>query len=117
MAWTLGTSGAAIARAGENANSTIVTSGATLEKWSDEAEGFLCLQGHTDFVTGYANYDTQIKNALSRAHSALVASDIAAYSPNSYTADEWNAIMNYNDETYTKALALIKDKVKQRLSE
>lgn len=116
MSWTLCTSGSAIAKAGAHANSTIIASGSVLAVWSDEAEGRVCAECHTDFVTNYADFETQIQNALSDATSSLIASKIVCYDPTGYLAREADLIMNFNDELYSKAMSILKDKAKQRLS-
>ena len=117
MSWTLCTSGAAVFRAGTNANSTIVTSGAALEVWSDNAEGKICAECHTDFVTNYSTLTSQIKNALSEVSSALVGQDIVEYDISSYPqVREAETILDFLDDRITKGLAILKQKVNQRFS-
>jgi hypothetical protein len=86
MSWTLTTSQACIAKAGLNANSTIIASGATLAKWSDEVEGTLCMLTRYDWIANYATVTANFKPALSDYVSDKVAMKIINYDTNSYTS-------------------------------
>ena len=79
MSWTLCTSGAAIAKAGKNANSTIVASTATLAEWSDEAEGSICAFTRKDWITDYSTIKTNFKPCLADCASDLIAMKIINY--------------------------------------
>jgi len=112
MTWTLCTSGAAIAKAGANANTTIIASGALLSTWSTEAEGRISAECHTD-ATGFTG---QILAAAGDACSSLIAQNIIAYDTTGYLAREADTLLNVNDDRYTRALNIIKNKENQRLS-
>jgi hypothetical protein len=84
MSWTLSTSGAAIAKAGVNANSAIIASAATLAKWSDEAEGTLCALTRKDWVANYTNVKTNFKPILDDVISDMVAMKIINYDMSGY---------------------------------
>jgi len=86
MSWTLCTSGAAVAKAGANANATIVLSGATLAKWSDEAEGALCMRTRKDWVTAYGTVHTTFLGTLSDCCSDLIAMKIINYDMSGFTS-------------------------------
>jgi hypothetical protein len=86
MSWTLHTSGGAIATAGANVNSTISnygTSDTELDKWSDEAESFVCNAARYDLVTNYAGITASGKVILSSICDAYVAQKIINYEPES----------------------------------
>lgn len=119
MSWTLCLSGPTITKAGVHVNSTIVNYGTNqtfLDKLSDEAEGVVCSDCHSDFVTNYSSYSTQIQNALSDACSSLIVMDLVSYDPTGYLAREADMIMNKCDERYKKALAILSKKENQRFS-
>lgn len=85
MSWTLCTSGAATVKAGVNANSTITASGAALAEWSDEAESTLCMKTRKDWITDYANVQTNLKPMLADAVSDLIAVKIINYDMSGFT--------------------------------
>lgn len=76
MAWTLTTSGAAIVKAGVNANSTITLSGARLAEWSDQVEGRIVAQTRRNWVTGYSSVDAGVQAILDDTASDLIAMKI-----------------------------------------
>jgi hypothetical protein len=84
MSWTLCTSGAAIAKAGKDANATITASGATLAEWSNEAEGFIASQTREDWVAHIASVGTNLKGALADCASDIVAMKIINYDLSGY---------------------------------
>ena len=115
MAWTLCTSSAAVMKAGTHCNA-ISGSAIAMSKWSEEAEGRICAECHSDFVTNYSSYDTQIKNQLSDICSSMVGMCITAYDTTGYISREADMIMNMNDDRVVKGLINLKEKTKQRLS-
>lgn len=112
MAWTLCTSGAAIAKAGTHANSTIVASGSVLATWSDEVEARISGLIHTDSTT----LSTPISTALGDIASSMIAQNIIAWDTTGYLAREADMLMNLNDEIITKSLASLSKKENQRVS-
>jgi hypothetical protein len=86
MSWTITTSAACIAKAGLNANSTIIASGATLAKWSDDVEGALNMLTRYDWVANYASVTTNFKPVLSDYVSDKVAMKIIHYDMSGYTS-------------------------------
>lgn len=120
MTWTICSSGAAIAKAGTHANSTLVAYGGTnktiLDDWSDEAEGSICQECHTDFITGIATTYSAISGSIKDVVSSKIAKKIIAYDTTGYYAREADMLMNLNDDIETKGLTALKEKVKQRLS-
>jgi hypothetical protein len=120
MAWTLCTSGAAIAKAGTHANSTLIAYGGTnktiLDKWSDEAEGSICAECHTDFVSSITTTYLSISGSISDVCSSKIAKRIIMYDDTGYFSREAETILDVNDDIETKGLIILKDKTKQRLS-
>lgn len=119
MSWTLCTSGSAIIKAGANANATIINwnaaSQVALNKMSDEAEGSICAELHTDFVTTPSTI-TQIQNALADICSSKIAMKICAYDTTGYLSREVDTILNVNDDIITKGINKLRDKKFQRFS-
>jgi hypothetical protein len=115
-AWTLCTSGSAIVDAGKDADTTC-QSGANFDAWSEQVEGRICAECHSDFVSNYSSYGTEIKNALADIASAMVAKKIVIYNPNAYpTMRIAETILDVLDERETKGLAKLKEKEFQKLN-
>ena len=112
MSWELCTSGAAIAKAGTHANSTIIVSGSTLATWYDECEGRVSGLIHTDGTT----LGAPISTALGDIISSMVAMNIIAYDTTGYISREADILMNLNDEVITKSLSSLSKKENQRVS-
>ena len=113
MSWTLCTSGPTIKKAGLNANSTIIsyaTNKATLDKWSDEAEGWVEQITNTSWVVNSATLSTSIAAALSDVVSSKIAMNIIAYDSTGYLSREADMLMNWNDDIITKGISALKGK-------
>jgi Holliday junction resolvasome RuvABC endonuclease subunit len=107
--WTLSTSGACIAKAGLYANTTIVASGACLQKWSDEAEGYLCALTKKNWVTQYSTINSSFKPILDEYVSDRVAMKIIMYDMSSYIKiAEAQTILSVLNDNANKALAELK---------
>ena len=109
MSWTLTTSGAAVANAGKNVNSTIAASGSALARWSDEAEGIIEHETRRKWVDNYSTLITPVKNALDSTASSLIAMRMIAYDPTGYISREADILLNVNDERIAKGLQFLKD--------
>jgi len=83
MTWTLCTSGAAIAKAGANVNTTIVASGAALANWSDEAESLACSYARSDVVSNFSGLTANGKQVLQEFCASHIAEKIISYQPES----------------------------------
>ena len=94
MTWDLCSSQAAIAKAGLNANSTIIASGATLGLWSDQTQGSINAETRRDWVGSSAN--AQTSGALQEAASSLIANKIIAYDMGSIGRSEALSRINTN---------------------
>ncbi len=112
--WQLCTSGAAIAKAGANANSDIATSGSALLGFYTESEGSISAELHTD-ATGTIQTG-QLSGALSDVCSSKIAMKIIMYDTTGYLSREADTLLNVNDDIITKGLSKLKDKKFQRLS-
>lgn len=82
MAWTLSTSGGAVAKAGANVNSTIAVSGLALERWSDEAEATVSMEARKDLVA--AGLTIVGAKILATTCSALIAQEMIIYDPSGF---------------------------------
>lgn len=114
MAWTFCTSGAAISKAGANANSTIIASGAALERWSDEVEDTINGETRYDWTTNYASVGANFQQALGGVASAMIATNIMNYDMSGYTSrQEALTMLNVLDRTARLAMAWLKKKENQ----
>ena len=116
MSWTLCTSGAAIAKAGANANSDIIVYDGTnkniMDEWSNQAEGFLNAETRYDWIasSGTANFTA----ALSDVVSSKVANNIIAYDMSGYTSRaEAQTMLDVNENIIRKGIATLNKKENQ----
>lgn len=118
MAWTLCTSGAAVAAAGTFVNTSIQGNATELDNFSNQAEGAICAECHTDFVSNYANFDTEIQNALQTICAAKIAKKLVKYDMSGYTdRREAETILDVLDDEESKGLQTLNKKQFQRFSE
>lgn len=110
MSWTICSSGAAIRKAGTNANTTIVASGAALSDWSDEAEAMAVAHSGVDVITQWSSLSSTGRDVLMQYVSATIAQNIVMFDPNSYNAAEFTIIINILENQKAEAEAKIKDK-------
>ena len=115
MSWTLSTSGAAISKAGLNANAAIIASVATLAKWSDQAEAQIAVLTRKNWVTDYAAVTTNFKPVLDDAVSDLIAMRIVNYDMSGYTGKrEAETILDVLRDSFSRILSVLdKDNVKE----
>ena len=110
MTWTLCTSGAAIAKAGVNANSTIIASGARLAEWCDEAESTICDVARVDVVTSYANLKSNGKYILQDLCSSMIAQKIINYDINSYSSSrEAETMLDILENNIRRGISKVED--------
>lgn len=109
MAWTLCTSGSAVAKAGNHCSS-ISGSATTMAEWSTEAEGTICGIAGTDFITNYSNLLTPLKYMLADICSSMIAINIQKYDPTGYLINEADYLFNANDEIVQRGLGVLKDR-------
>lgn len=116
MAWTLCTSGAAIVKAGANANTTIIASGAALLNWSNEAESYICDVARYDVVTNLTSLTTQGKEILQLLASSLIAQQIIGYDMSGYFSRQAETMLDILQSRIDKVEKLIgEDKIKTYL--
>lgn len=114
MAWTFCTSGAAISKAGANADSTITASGATLAIWSDEVEDSINGETRYDWTTNYASVGTNYQQALGSVASSMIATNIINYDMANYTSrQEALTMLNVLDRQARLGMAWLKKKENQ----
>lgn len=117
MAWTLGTSGSAIVKAGAFANSTITASGSALANWSDEAEAYICNICRVDVVSNFSSLTSNGKQILQTLFTSLVAQRIVAYDPTGYTSRQAETILDVLENEIGRCERLVKDeKIKTYLA-
>lgn len=110
MVWTFCTSGAAIAKAGANANSTIVASGSILNLWSEDAEATLNSIARIDLTTKYSSLTANCKQILSDAASSFIAINIINYDMSGYSSRyEAETMMDVLRDSALRGMSLIKD--------
>lgn len=85
MSWTMCTSGAAIAKAGANANSDIIASGPVLAAWSDQAEGSINSITRKNWTASFAALSSNLKPILEDLSSDMIATKIISYDMSGYT--------------------------------
>jgi len=118
MAWTFCTSGAAIAKAGANANSTIIANGDTLADWSNEAENIICDIARVDLVDKYDSLTANGKNILSMLASNMIAQFIIHYDMSGYTTKrEAETMLDILENQIRRNISFIEnDRIKTYLS-
>jgi hypothetical protein len=117
MAWTLCTSGSAIAKAGLNANSTLTAYGGTnktiLDTWSDEVEREIEAQTGLSIVDNFLTY--ALSGSASAAASSKIAMLIIGYDTTGYLSREADSILNVNDQIYKDNIKNMRDLKKTNL--
>lgn len=86
MSWTLTSSGAVIPKSGYGANASVLASGATLAKWSDQAEATISTLTRYDWVTNYASIPANFKGILDDCASDHIAMKVINYDMSGYTS-------------------------------
>lgn len=109
MSWTLCTSGAAIADAGANVNSTIVASGAALADWSDRAESEACDIARSDVVTNFSSLPSSGKEIFQTYCAAWIAQKIIGYEPEAIGNSAATLRLNILENNIGRVRTLIKD--------
>lgn len=84
MSFYFTTSGAAIAKAGANVNSTIILSGLAMNRWSDEALAKINAETRYDWLSGGTTVGTNFSNYLGAAEAAYIAMQIIGYDMTGY---------------------------------
>lgn len=110
MSFTLCTSGAIVAKAGANVNSTAKASGALLQQFCDEAEGFINASTRIDWIGQYASVPVNFKPILADAASSIAAIPLISWNMSGYTnRGEAEDMININHDKAARALAVLSE--------
>lgn len=111
MAWTFCISGAAIAKAGTHANSTLIAYGdaTILDGFSEQAEGRIGAETRRAWSGSYTSLPTEIRGILNDIASSLIAINIIGYDTTGYLSREADTLLNINDGIATSGLKILKD--------
>lgn len=110
MSWTMCTSGAAVAKAGVNASSVAVTSGALMGQWSDEAEGYIEAATRRSWVANFSGLPTGVKAALGNVASSLIANKMINYDTDGYyPLRAAETTLDVNDNIVNDGIRVLKD--------
>lgn len=108
--WRFCSSGAAILRAGENADTTITGSGGALASLSRQAEGFIEATTRRKWGTNYSGLGDEIKGMLETVSSCIIAKNIINYNMVGFTSrTEAQTMLNVLDDEIQKGLNILKD--------
>jgi hypothetical protein len=117
MSWDLCTSGSAIAKAGANADATLIAYGGTnktiLDTWSDEAEADACGIARIDLKTPwYSSLSGSVgSKVISKFCAAAIGQKIVNYNMAGYTSrQESLTMLNVLENEKSEAEKIIKDK-------
>ncbi len=114
-AYTFAVSGAAIRKAGVNANSTIVLSGAALDQFFDEAENDLNTITRYDWISNYSGLGTNFKKMLGDVVTDMVAMRIIAYDMSGYSRLlEAQTMLDVLNDRINKNLEVLKQETKNK---
>lgn len=100
MAWTLCTSGAAVARAGINFNPAAI--GAFGDYVSTEVEGLIEAESGMAIKDNFASYE--LSGAASMAAASKIAMAYISYDTTGYLSREADTLLNINDTDYKSAI-------------
>jgi len=111
MSWTFCISGAAVAKAGSNVLTSVLSGGTVLDNFSDDAEGRIEQETNTDWTTNYATHSTSIKNMLSETSSSLIAMKMINASLTNYPSMRLaETLLDFNDDIATKGINTLRGK-------
>lgn len=116
MSFTLCSSGAAIAKAGVNANTTFVASTATINEWSDQAEGTFSMKTRIDWVAAIASTGAMIKQSVADAVSADIGNKIINNDISGFLKGEAQTMLDVNKDTYDMIVADLREDQNQQLN-
>lgn len=86
MSFTLTSSAAIIQKAGANADSTAIASGALMLNFADQAEGIVCSKTRVDWITQYSALNANFKKIIDSAVSSKAAMFILNYDLSGFTS-------------------------------
>ncbi len=110
MAFILCSSGAIVVKAGANASSYAITSGAILTQFSNEAEGLINSMSRYDYTTNYGSLTANAKTLLGEIASNLAAIYVIQYDMSGFTTRiEAEDMINVLRDGALRGLSLIRD--------
>jgi len=109
MAATLTTTAECIAKAGENADATIVADTTQITAWIEQAEGYIEHSTRRSWVANFSSLGTPAKAILDDFCSSFVARRIIAYNTTGYLSREADTLMNENTDSMRNAERALKD--------
>ena len=112
MAWSMCSSGAAIYKAGANADSTAIASASILAEWSNEIEGWINAETRHDWIStpATANFTGILKSVA----ASLIGNNIIAYNMSGYTSrTEAQTMLDVNRDIATQGLKVLSAKENQ----
>lgn len=116
MGFNFTTSGAIIAKAGLNANSTATLSGVMLSKWNDQAEAVINTTTRKDWTTNYSSIKTNFKGILDDIASDMVAMRIINYDMSVFTSrTEAQTMLDVLRDNISRNLEVLKDQKVQEV--
>ena len=108
MTWTFCSSEAMIRKAGVNANSDIVASGAFLAEVSDQVEAAINMESRKDWITDYTSIGANYQKALAIIAASLGGNLIVNYDTSGYTnSAEYQTILDVNSDNARKYMKLL----------
>lgn len=118
MAFTFCTSGSAVLKAGLNVNTDVKDGVVDASDWSNQAEGRIEVETHTDWTTGFTDLSSGSQGLLADAASSLIAMDMINYDMSGYTSrQESGTMLDVLDESAKNALRELKLMEKRTLGQ
>lgn len=106
--WNLTISGAAISKAGSNANQSVIYNTTILNKWIDQVEATISTLTRYDWVTNYAKVNANFKGVLDDLASDMVAMKIVAYDLDSYGILEGTTLLDVLRDNIVRNIEILK---------
>ena len=111
MAWTLCTSGQALAKAGLNAN----VSGSATADWSEQSEGWFNSETRRDWITNPPS--AALSGAVADVVSLKIGNKIIKADMSGYTSRlEAGTMVDINDDSIRKGIAVLKQDENQDIN-
>ena len=109
MSYTFCTSQAIVWKAGANLNSSIITSNAVIQKFSDDAEGYVNVATRYDWTANSGAIGTNLRPMIAKTVSALAAISLLNYDMESVGRNEAQARINVLFNEYKEGIQLLKN--------
>lgn len=110
MSWSLTSSSAIQFKAGANASSVALASGAILQKFSDQAEAVINAATRKDWVTDYSGVGSNFTGILDDTAAALAAMNVINYDMSGFTSRaEAQTMLDVLRDQVNRNLEILKD--------